>query len=145
MHTSVILFSVVMSLSAISFIAAICMLLYYKRQNFEIQSEMTRVEFAKKLATVSAGIQVSVLISMAATAISAGVVLPLAALGVFIVLALCGVSIVIGPAVSLLGIVFSVISVKRDAEGKFKYIWACAISMAFSLCLLVAYIRMIAQ
>lgn len=145
MHTSVILFSIVVSLSAISFATAICMLLYYKRQNFEIKGEMTRVEFAKKLATVSAGIQVSVLISMAATAISAGVVLPLAVLGVFIVLALCGVSIVIGPAVSLLGIVFSVISVKRDAEGKSKYIWASAISMAFSLCLLVAYIRMIAQ
>ena len=142
MHASEIIFSVVMILAAISFVAALCMLLYYKRTNFELKGEMTRPELAKKLATISVGINVSVVISIAASIVSA-IIPPLAFMGVFIVFALCGASIIIGPGVSLLGIVFSVISVKRDAEGNSKYIWASGLSMLFSLYIMVSYIQMI--
>ena len=47
MDKSLRLFAVVMTLSAIFFVASICTLIYYKRKNFEFKGETTVFELAK--------------------------------------------------------------------------------------------------
>ena len=131
MESRLIIFSVVMALSAISFIASICVLIYYKRKNFELKGEVTISDLAKRFTTISLGINLSVLISFAASIISF-ILPPLAVMGIFISLILCGISIVIGPAVSLLGIVFSRIGERRGEDGKVPYVVISGLSIKVS-------------
>ena len=142
MNDTLILFIVVMTLSAISFIAAICSSIYFKRKNFELKGEVTISELAKKFTTVSVAINASVLITLITTLLSTMISPGFVFMGLIIFFVMCGVSIVVCPAVSLLGIVFSVVSVKR-AQGKKLYILCSALSMFISFGIMFLYINIV--
>ena len=109
MKDNLILFIVVMTLSSVSFIAAICSLIYFKRKNFELKGEVTIAELAKKFTTVTCSINISVLITIITTLLSTMLPFAFVFMGLILLFIMFGVSIVGCPAVSLLGIVFSII------------------------------------
>lgn len=141
METHLIIFIVVLALSAIAFIAAIGVLIYYKRKDFKTEGECGISALAKKFTTISFSVSLSVLITLATTLLSAMISAYFLFMGLFIFIAFCGISIIAGPAVSLLGIAFSVVSVKRE-EGSKAYIFVSALSMLISLAVAYMYIYM---
>ena len=142
MENNEILFLVIVALSVLFFLASICVVLYYKRKKFETKGDMTTSELAKRLATISIGINIGALISFVISLLLAMILPPLMLMGIIIAFVLCGVSIVIGPALSLLGIVFSYVSIKAGDESS-KYMIASGLSMLCSVYILSLYVRLV--
>ena len=142
MKDNLILFIVVITLSAIFLVAAIILSIYFKRKKFELKGEVTISELAKKLTSVSVAINVSVGITLITTILSIMISPAFIFMGLILFFIMCGASIVVGPAVSLLGIVFSVVSIKRE-QGKKAYILYSVLSIFISLMIMFLYIDIV--
>jgi len=139
MKDNIILFIVIIALSAISLIASIGVSLYYKRRKFYIKNGKSVSVLAKRFTTVSVAVTAGVFVALGITLLSGFGLPAFMFMGLILFFIMCGCSIIIGPAVSLLGIVFSAVSVKKHDGGKRTYIFLSCLSMLVSFTVIYLY------
>ena len=135
METHEIVFTVVMSLTAVSLIIALCILLIWKLKNFEFKSEETLPLLAKNFSKIPLIFNL-VIYGLALSTVFLGLI---ALVFVYLIM----VSISVGLASGLLGLVCSIVCIKRKIKGGIKYTVISSISTLICIQFLLAYISII--
>lgn len=142
METQEMVFAGVMFITAISLIVVSCVLVKWKRKNFEFENEETLPLLAKRFSKIPLTGNL-VILGLFFGAVLLSFLPPLLLLLVFLLILLIIISISVGLASGLLGIFCSIACIKRNIENGNKYIIASTISTLISLRFLLLYIEMI--
>ena len=131
-------------IKAVLLFVVIHILLVCKKKKFEFQSEDKLPKLAKRLSIIPLVVNISVLVLFFASMIaSKGSSNLFVVLGVFFSLIFSGISAIIGPSISLLGIVFSVAYVLKQTQKSkgIVYILVSSLSLLISFGILGVYLQ----
>ncbi len=104
-------------IKAVALFVVIHILVVCKKKKFEFQSDDKLPKLTKKLSIIPLVVNISILTVFFVSVIASNNSLNwFVGLGVFFSLIFSGVSAIIGPAISFLGIVFSVVFTRRQTE-----------------------------
>ena len=104
-------------IKAVLLFVVIHILVVCKKKKFEFQSEDKLPKLTRRLSMIPLVVNVSILVLFFISVIASNGSLNLfVGLGVFFSLVFSGVSAIIGPSISFLGIVFSVVFTRRQTE-----------------------------
>ena len=131
-------------IKAVLLFVVIHILVVCKKKKFEFQSDDKLVKLTKKLSTIPLVVNISILVLFLVSGIASNVSLDLfVGLGVFFSLIFSGLSAIIGPSISFLGIVFSIVYMRKQTKkGKgIVYIIASSLSLLISFGILCVYLQ----
>ena len=119
-------------IKAVLLFVVIHILVVCKKKKFEFQSEDKLPKLAKRLSMIPLVVNISILVLFLVSVIASnGSLNWFVGLGIFFSLIFSGVSAIIGPAISFLGIVFSVVYMRKQIKKRkgIVYIIASCLSL----------------
>ena len=131
-------------IKAVLLFVVIYILVVCKKKKFEFQSDDKLPKLTKKLSTIPLVVNLSILTIVFVSVIASNVSLNwfVVGLGVFLSLIFSGISAIIGPSISFLGMVFSVVFTRRQTKKRkgAVYIIASCLSFLISYGILIVYL-----
>ena len=131
-------------IKAVLLFVVIHILVVCKKKKFEFQSDDKLVKLTKKLSTIPLVVNISILVLFLVSVIASnGSLYLFVGLCVFFSLIFSVVSAIIGPSISFLAIVFSVVYMRKQTKkGKgIVYIIASSLSLLISFGILCVYLQ----
>ncbi len=131
-------------IKAVLLFVVIHILVVCKKKKFEFQSEDKLPKLTKRLSMIPLVVNISILVLFLVSVIASnGSLNWFVVLGIFFSLIFSGVSAIIGPAISFLGIVFSVVYMRKQIKRRkgIVYIIASCLSLLISFGILCVYLQ----